>query len=308
MNNVISILGATCSSKSSFALDLANNLKMKNIESEIINVDAISVYKHLNIASAKPSKEDQKQIKHHLIDLIELDEDFSAGEFVKNSLEIIEILKKKNKIVLLVGGTGFYFLSLFDGIFEVPEINIDLRKELDKKEKEYGLKYLYNNLIELDYEFSKKISPNDIHRIKRALEVIYTSKNTYTSFLNKKKVNNINSYNIVLDFDRKILYDRIDNRVESMFKLGLVEEIESLKKDFNISLETKAIKKAIGYREFFLHKEKFIKEEIKKNTRRYAKRQLTFLKKIEKTNILNHISIDFDKNVLFNNILKYLNV
>ena len=305
MNRVISILGATCTGKTSLALYLSEELKKYGIEIEIINVDSIQVYKHLNIGSAKPSKEERKIIKHHLLDIIELEEDFNANDFVLNALSLIKDIKKRGKVPFLVGGTGFYFLSLFCGMSNIPKIPLEIREKVSYEEKTVGIERLYLKIKELDPIFSSRISERDSHRIKRALEVIYYTKKPYSSYLFNVKKNNIASYNIGIDFNRKILYEKINKRVEKMFLDGLEEEIEELKKSFNISLEKKGIRKAIGYKEFFLFNNKdLIKEEIKKNTRRYAKRQICFFKKISNINFLDGKNIF--NNDLKKNIIKYI--
>lgn len=278
---IIIIQGPTAVGKSKLALDLANRL-----ESEIISADSRQVYKYLDIGTAKPSMSEREQVKHWLIDVVPPDMNFSAGDFIEKATEIIHKMNKNNKIPIIVGGTGFYIKALLKGLFKSPEVPKNIREELMKESQEKGLEYLYERLEKIDPTSAKRIDSNDINRVIRALEIYEASGKTITKLWqeNPPDKNALNPFNILLLDERQSIYSRINQRVDSMVANGLVEEVRHLlNKGYTPSdpgMNT------VGYREFFPYingdrEQNRCIEKIKQHTRNYAKRQLTWYRKID---------------------------
>ncbi len=278
MKKILAIVGPTASGKSELAIFLAENLG-----GEIINFDSVQFYKKLNIGTAKPSPEEMKKVPHHLYDLLELEEEFNAGKFVEIADKVIEEVSSRKKLPILVGGTGLYLRALEYGLFsvEVPE---EIRNSL-RKEAEKNLEKLYEKLKELDPEYAKKISPKDKVRITRALEVIYATSKPFSEFHKENPFFERKRYDILkigLKLERKELYRKINQRVLKMIEAGWIKEVEELLKQ-GYSPELKPFK-AIGYRYIIAYLQKKLPLEkaiklIQRDTRRYAKRQLTWFKK-----------------------------
>ncbi len=275
---ILAIVGPTGVGKSDLAVYLAENLR-----GEIINFDSIQFYRELNIGTAKPSKEEMEKIPHHLYDLLELDEEFNAARFVKEADRIIDQVLERKKLPILVGGTGLYLRALEYGLFPV-EISEDIRNSVRQK-AEKDLQSLYQELKRLDPEYAEKISPKDRVRITRALEVIYATSKPFSQFHKEHPFFQKKRYNILkigLNLPRKELYNRINQRVLKMIEAGWIEEVKDLLKR-GYSPELKPFK-AIGYKYIIKHiqgkleLQKAIKL-IQRDTRRYAKRQLTWFKK-----------------------------
>ena len=290
---LIIIQGPTAVGKSNLALKIAQELK-----TEIISADSRQVYKYLNIGTAKPSKEIQNKIKHHLIDIISPDEEYSAGDFVKDTEKLISQIHNKDKLPLIVGGTGFYIKALLEGIFKAPSIPKEIRENLTQIAKEKGSDYLFEYLKEIDPSSAERTNPNDVHRIIRALEIYEATGKTITQLWledrsDKKK---IKTFNILISEDREILYKRINNRVDEMLKNGLLNEMkELLQKGYN---EKSPGMNTVGYKELFpyFEKKRNLEEcilEINKNTRNYAKRQFTWYRKIDFDLTLQASNINF---------------
>ncbi len=278
---VIIIQGPTAVGKSALALKLAEELN-----SEIISADSRQVYKLLNIGTAKPSQEEQEKIKHHLIDIVYPNQEYSAGDFAKDALQIIKHLNKQKKMPIIVGGTGFYIKSLVEGIFDAPQIPPEIRVNLKQTAIEKGSEFLYKRLKKIDPESAERIDPNDLNRISRALEVYEATGKTITQHWQQqpsgKKI--IQAFNIFISDDRNALYERINKRVDSILEKGLLQEMNKLLKmgygENDPGMNT------VGYKELFpfFSKEKKLEdciEEIKKHTRNYAKRQFTWFRKID---------------------------
>jgi len=278
LKKILAIVGPTASGKSELAIFLAENLG-----GEIINFDSVQFYKKLNIGTAKPSPEEMKKVPHHLYDLLELEEEFNAGKFVEIADKVIEEVSSRKKLPILVGGTGLYLRALEYGLFsvEVPE---EIRNSL-RKEAEKNLEKLYEKLKELDPEYAKKISPKDKVRITRALEVIYATSKPFSEFHKENPFFERKRYDILkigLKLERKELYRKINQRVLKMIEAGWIKEVEELLKQ-GYSPELKPFK-AIGYRYIIAYLQKKLPLEkaiklIQRDTRRYAKRQLTWFKK-----------------------------
>uniref|UniRef100_A0A7V5XFJ6 tRNA dimethylallyltransferase n=1 Tax=Thermodesulfobacterium geofontis TaxID=1295609 RepID=A0A7V5XFJ6_9BACT len=278
MEKIIAIVGPTGVGKSELAIFLGEKLS-----GEIINFDSLQFYKELNIGTAKPGEEERKRIPHHLYDLLELNEEFNAAKFVEIADNLIKEIWERGKIPILVGGTGLYLRAFEYGLFpiEVPkEIRENLRKRVDQ-----DLSSLYEELKRLDPEYAQKISPKDKVRITRALEVIYTTGKPISYFHKENPFFVKKRYNIIkigLNLPRKELYKKINLRVIKMIEKGWIEEVKNLlEKGYSIELKPF---KAIGYKYIIyylqgrLSLEKAI-ELIQRDTRHYAKRQLTWFKK-----------------------------
>ena len=276
------LLGPTASGKSNLALSIAKSIE----NSVIINADSLQVYKYFDIGTAKPSIKEQNQIPHYLIDIINPDQDYNAGLFRKDTLKLIDTFFKEEKKIVLVGGTFLYIKSLLYGLIDNVEINYDIRKQIDEERNKYGLEYLYNNLCAVDRKAAERIHPNDYVRIQRALEVYYDTGVTISELQKNHqfKENHFNVLKIGLQVDREKLKTNIEKRVENMFDSGLVEEVIKLR-ELGYGSHLKPMK-SIGYKEVNLYLDKKLsineaKELIIRDTKRFAKRQLTWLKKEE---------------------------
>ena len=285
---VIVIVGPTASGKTALSIELA-----KKIDGEIVSCDSMQIYKDMNIGSAKPTIEEMQGIKHYLIDEVEPTQRFSVAEYKKRAEQAIEEIIKKGKVPIVIGGTGLYANSLIYGI-EYNEIKFDenFRNELMKKaETEEGLKSLYKEAKKIDSIAIEKISNNDKKRIIRILEIYNSTGKTKTEqeIESRKKETKYDYKVFAINIERAILYERINKRVDIMIEQGLIDEVNSILNKYN---EFPTAMQAIGYKEIvdFLNgnitKEEAI-EKIKQETRRYAKRQITWFKRIENIIWLN---------------------
>lgn len=276
-SEIIFLVGPTAVGKSALAIKLA-----KKINAEIVSLDSMAVYKGLDILSGKPSKKMQERIPHHLLDVVFPNEEFDVSRYRKLALEKIKDIHKRGKIPLFVGGTGLYMSILIDGIFKEAKKDESLRKKLYREAKEKGATFLYNRLKKIDAVAASKIHPNDLKRIIRALEVYkLTGKPISKLWLKRKGLGDKYDIKIFgLNKDRAKLYNDINRRVDRMFESGLVREVRGLIGPI-LSL---TCKQAIGIEEIKGYLEgkydlEFAKELVKKNSRRYAKRQLTWFRK-----------------------------
>ena len=280
--DIIVIVGPTGVGKTKLSIELA-----KKIDAEIINGDSVSIYKKLNIGSAKPTKEEMENIPHHLLDIKDVTEDYSVYDYQKDARKVIEELKKKNKNIIIVGGTGLYIkAALYDYRFENEKEKHDY-KDLTNEE-------ILNKIKE--YNVDTDIHINNRKRLERLLSKLENNEEITN---NKDKL----LYNIKvigLTTSREYLYERINKRVDKMIDNGLLDEIESLKDFYK---DSRILNSGIGYKEFYnyLFNNKSLeetKEEIKQNSRRYAKRQYTFFNHQFNTNWFN---VDFNN---FNNTIE----
>lgn len=274
MNKVIAIVGPTASGKTDLAIKMA-----KELDTEIISADSRLVYRGFDIATAKPTKEEQAQVKHHLIDIVEPEVDYSVANFHDDAKKVIDKLHKENKIPIVVGGTGLYFRILLEN-YKLPGLEADykLRAELGK----FSNEELFSQLIQLDEASSKKIHLNDRVRLIRALEVIKISGKPFSQISELKE----EEYDVQWLFPdtintREELYTRINLRVDKMVANGLIDETKYL---LNKHGRIKNLVNTIGYQEIIEYLDKKIAldeaiEKIKLNTRHYAKRQLTWFRK-----------------------------
>jgi len=295
MNKVIVLLGPTCVGKTGVSLLLA-----KALETEIISADSMQIYRQMDIGTAKPFLTERALIRHHMIDIAEPWESYSAGKYISSVVPIIEALQKKGKIPVIVGGTGLYIKAMTRGLFSGPSADWTLRENLLSREKE-ETGTLYNHLKELDPEAALKITPNDTRRIVRALEVCLKGSTNISEM--QKKLTQPLPYEFIkigLSRDRKELYRMIGTRVDEMIESGLVEEvrlvIERIRdKEGQRHREAKGedpfvaplpSMQAIGYKEIvmYLRGEIPLDEAVrlmKRGTKRYAKRQFTWFRKEE---------------------------
>ncbi len=280
--SVILIVGPTASGKTSIAVELA-----KKINGEIISADSRQIYKFMDIGTAKPSESEMSGVKHYGFDIVDPTERFSAGQFGDLARQWVEEIYQKGKRPIVVGGSGLYLEALVDGFFDGAETNdLAIRKELEERAKREGLNGLYEDLQKFDPEYASKTLLTDRQRILRALEV-YLATGLKTSDLHLKQRNRATFATnwFGLKWDREVLYDRTDGRVDVMLDHGLLLEVKSLiDRGFN---GTNALK-SVGYEEIISHYDgsleslEIAKELIKKNTRNYAKRQITWFKRNER--------------------------
>ncbi|MCO8194299.1 tRNA (adenosine(37)-N6)-dimethylallyltransferase MiaA [Anaerofustis sp. NSJ-163] len=282
MNKVIVIAGPTASGKSGLSIDLA-----KDIGAEIISSDSVQVYKYMDIGSAKVTKEEMQGIRHYLVDEFYPDEKFNVSVFVEKGIEYINEILNKGKDVIIVGGSGLYVDALIYDSYEFKKEDSDneYRNYLENLANENGKEYIYNMLLEVDEESAKEIHPNNLKRVIRALE-IYKNTGKKKSELNvkKKKYRFDNTYYFCLNDDRQKLYDGIDLRVDKMVEEGLIKEVKSLL-DMGYD-ENLTSMRALGYKEIVSYLKNEISFEeaiyiIKRDTRHFAKRQLTWFRRNE---------------------------
>lgn len=279
--NLIIVLGPTGVGKSSTALKLA-----KKLEGEIINCDSMQVYKSFDIGTDKTPLEKRENVLHHLLDVVSPSTQFTAADFARLALETSNAIVKRKRLPLVVGGTGLYLKALLNGLFPEGKGEPLLRQKLEREAKEKGLDSLRKKLMEVDPVYCQKIGKNDKVRIIRALEVFYsTQKPLSEHFLNTKSfVKDFNIIKIGLKLERKELYRRIEERVDKMFERGIVREVqELLQKGAD---ENFPPFRALGYKYVLklLKKEIPLKKAItltKRDTRHYAKRQMTWFRKME---------------------------
>ncbi len=299
---VIAIVGATGSGKTSLSLKLAAKLN-----SEIISADSRQIYKILTIGTAKPLKEQLNQIKHHFIDSLNPNVSFNVSKFEVESLKVIEELHQKNKIPIVVGGSGLYIKALVDGLFNEVDTDEKFRNKLLDEREKFGNDYLYQKLIAVDKVSADTMLPQNWKRVIRALEVFHlTAEPIWKFHAEHKREVNIEFLQYGLQWEREILYQNIDNRVDKMISDGLVNEVKSVlemgySSELN-SLNTVGYKELIAYLkgEFDLNR---AVELIKRNTRRYAKRQMTWFRKDDRINWFK-IEKEDQLEIIANSIIK----
>ena len=277
---LIVILGPTAIGKTSLSIDLA-----KHYNTDIISADSRQFYKELLIGAAPPSEEELDEVQHHFVQHLSVREDYNVGQFEEDAIQKLEDLFTKKDKVILVGGSGLYIDSICKGFDKMPDISAYIREKVIEMYQEKGVEFLQKEVKEKDPVFYNEVDKNNPQRLMRALEVIYSTNKTFSSFrkgTNKKR--NFKIIKIGLHTDRKILYNRINSRVELMINNGLLKEVESL-----IPYKNKNSLKTVGYKELFQYFEGIYTlteavEKIKQNTRRFAKRQITWFKKDSKIN------------------------
>ncbi len=281
-NLVLILLGPTAVGKTEISILLAKLLK-----TEIISSDSMQIYKYMDIGTAKPSSQERTEVIHHMIDIVEPWEYFSTGDYIERVKTIIQNLLEKDKIPLIVGGTGLYLRAMTEGIFEGADADWNLRKELVEKEKK-SPGSLYQFLKDVDPQAASRINPKDLRRTIRALEVFF-KENKSISDIQKKLTKPLpwEFIKIGITRDRKELYHRIEKRVDSMIKSGLIEEVReilNLIKKHHRGIKPIPSLQAIGYKEVAGYLSDLYSFDeairlIKKRTKNYAKRQFTWFKK-----------------------------
>lgn len=273
--HLIVVVGPTAVGKTALAVQLG-----KHFGTHVISADSRQFYKEMNIGTAKVTEEEMDGVPHHFVDFLDLEMEFSAGEFERQALKVLDQLFKINDVAIAAGGSGLYVNALCDGLDDVPKKDEKLRAELESLLENEGIESLQKKLKELDPEYFEIVDQDNPHRLIRALEVNMSSGQSFLNFRkSNKKKRLFNIHKIGLNIDREVLYERINQRVDQMMKDGLLEEAKNLhsKKDLN-ALNT------VGYKELFAYLDDEISlkeavELIKRNTRRYAKRQLTWYRK-----------------------------
>ncbi len=276
---LICILGPTAIGKTALSIQIANHF-----ECEIISCDSRQFFKEMSIGTAVPSQEELASAKHHFIQNKSIFENYTVGDFEKEALSKLDELFLTNNFAVLVGGSGLYLNTILNGLDDFPEIELSVREEVKSNYENNGISYLQTELEIHDPIYYSIVAKENPQRMMRALEVSIGSGKPYSSYLNQKKnLRNFTPIIIGLEAERPIIYDRINQRVAIMMNEGLLAEAENLfpNKELN-ALQT------VGYRELFDYLEgkitlDFAVEEIKKNTRRFAKRQLTWFKRNETT-------------------------
>lgn len=306
MKNIVIIAGPTASGKTAAAVELA-----KRINGEVVSADSMQIYKFMNIGSAKPTPEEMGGIPHYMIDIIYPFQDFSVALYRKLAGEVIDNIISRGKVPIVAGGTGLYINSLtYPMDFTQTAEDKDYRNYLCQLANEKGNEYLHSLLKDIDPESYERLFPNDRKRVIRALEVYKHTGKTISQYQAESKNKPI-EYNIAyigLTMDRQKLYDRINLRVDKMFEQGLVDEVKSL---YNMGYNTDMPSmQAIGYKELFDYFNSLCtlqeaKDNIKQNSRRYAKRQLTWFRRDER---IHWVEIDKYNSLdeIMENILEYI--
>lgn len=298
-DKIIAIAGPTASGKTALSVEMA-----KRYGGEIVSCDSMQIYKHMNIGTAKPAKEEQKGIPHYMIDEISPDENFSVVEYAERARGYIDDILSRGKLPVLVGGTGLYLDSVINNTkFSEAESDEEYRKEMYALAEKEGNEAVHKLLEEVDEEAAQKIHANNLRRVVRALEIYKTTGKTMTQ-VNLESVQEplYDALIIGLNMDRELLYERINRRVDIMMEQGLEEEVKNIL-SMGINRNSTAMQ-AIGYKEFIeyfdgeITKEEAI-EKIKQESRRYAKRQLTWFRRNEKINwVLLQSDYNYDKIVI----------
>lgn len=292
---IVVICGATCSGKSSLAISLAQMLN-----TEIISADSLAIYKKLDIGTAKPTLKERETVKHHLIGCVSPFDNFSVSDYENAALPITNDLLSKGKTPIICGGTGFYINSvLFKKSYGNAPKNEKIREKYKKILQEKGIDYLYSILQSVDKKSSEEIHPNNVVRVIRALE-IYETTGTKKSDIIDKDIPRYNFISFMPVWKREVLYKRINDRVDKMMEDGLIDEVRGLIDD-GITIENQCMQ-GIGYKEVYEGLKNgdlsTVGDQIKLNTRHYAKRQETFFKRMQ-----NLISLDMSCDINYDEIL-----
>jgi tRNA dimethylallyltransferase len=270
------IVGPTAVGKTALAVQVASRIK-----AEVISADSRQIYRRMDIGTAKPTKKELRAVTHHMIDFINPDEHFGAGQYGREASAAAGDVAARGMIPLVVGGSGLYVRALIEGFFSAPPVDISLRQEISKTAKEKGVQLLHEKLRAVDPEAARRIHPNDLQRISRALEVYEQVKTPMSALQKSQKKKGVTPLYIGLARDREELRERIENRVDAMVALGFVKEVEDLlNAGYSPTLNSF---RAVGYREMASHiaGEVSLDQAIaqtKKSTRAFARRQMTWFK------------------------------
>jgi len=274
----VAIVGPTCSGKTKIGIELA-----KLVDGEIISADARQIFKLIDIGTAKPTPEQLSEVPHHLVDMVSLDEEMSAGRFAELARKTADEIFARRHIPIIVGGSGLYLRALIDGLFDAPPVDPEIRKKLRGRFREKGAEKLLVELQQVDPDAAQNLIPQNYKRIIRALEVYYSSGKKISELRKEHpSVSNFETVQFGISFERKSLYRRIENRVDEMIKRGLVDEVrEILRRGFDPklnSLQTTGYMETISFLQGKINFQDMV-SLIKMNTRRYAKRQMTWFRK-----------------------------
>ncbi len=277
----IAIVGPTASGKTELSLELA-----ERVGGEIVSVDSMQVYRYMDIGTAKPTPAERARVPHHLIDIVDPDEPYHAGRFVADAGRVLDDIRRRGRVPILVGGTGLYLARLQQGIFSLPPIPEDIRADILRRCHRLGSRELHRQLAEVDPESAARIHPNDRQRVCRALEIHAATGIPWSEHLRRQPAGGVlgsDACIIGLAWPRDELYARIDRRVEAMLAAGFQSEVERLvEMGYDASLKPM---QAIGYRHMLQYLEgrldrKRLVADMARDTRRYAKRQFTWFRKV----------------------------
>lgn len=271
----VAIVGPTCSGKTAIGIELS-----KLVDCEIVSADSRQIYRLINIGTAKPTKEEMSVVPHHLVDIAPLDEVVSAGMYGKLARDVVDDILSRHKLPLIVGGSGLYVRAVVDGLFDAPGIDAGIREELRRRLKSEGAAKLLEDLKQVDPDAAEGLLPQNYKRILRALEVYRSSGNKISALrVERTQKPEFETIQFGILLERKELYRRIEKRVDDMIESGLIDEVKELLRrgfDPNLnSLQTVGYRESIGYVQGKLRFEDMV-SLIKMNTRRYAKRQMTW--------------------------------
>ncbi|MFK7949009.1 MAG: tRNA (adenosine(37)-N6)-dimethylallyltransferase MiaA [Saprospiraceae bacterium] len=288
MKYLIVIAGPTASGKTKLGIELA-----KHFNTEILSADSRQFYREMNIGTAKPKEEELAEAKHHFINNLSIHDEYTVGDYEKDALAILDEIYKEKDVALMVGGSGLFIQAVCEGLNEFPKVSKEIREELSNAYKKHGIWILQKELKEKDPDYFEEVDKNNHQRLIRALEICRASGEPYSSFRNQPKAErSFTPIYVIMDWDREELYDRINLRVDIMMRDKLLNEVKTLAdhKDLN-ALQT------VGYQEFlaYLDDEYDVYEAIrlvKRNSRRYAKRQMTWFRKIEDAGFYNPEELD----------------
>ena len=302
---LIVVAGPTASGKTGLAIDIANY-----VGGEIVSADSMQIYKYMDIGTAKPTEEEQERAVHHLIDFLEPDDEFSVADYTELAHKTIADITSRGKIAVMAGGTGLYINSVVNDVtFGEMDTDYELREELHKIAEEKGSEYLLSMLAEFDEVSAKRLHPNNLRRIIRAIEFYRVTGKPISQHQQETKQvkSRYNPLMLCIDWDREALYDRINRRVDIMINEGLVDEVRRLMnmgytKDINSM-------KGIGYKEVmdYLNGETTLEEAveiIKQSSRRYAKRQLTWFRRDERIHYVTSENPFAEAKVLIDSFIK----
>lgn len=281
---LICVVGPTAIGKTALAIKLA-----KVFNTEIISADSRQFYKEMNIGTAVPSENELREIPHHFIQNKSIFEDYSVGNFERDAIAFLNDFFRNNEVAILVGGSGLYVDAIVKGLDSFPEVPPEIRIKLNSELDEKGIEPLQNELKEVDFVYFEKVDIHNPHRLIRALEIYRATGKPYSSFLNQENtIRNFETFFIGLTAERSLIYERINNRVDQMMEEGLLDEAKTL-----LPFKEKNALQTVGYRELFEYFERNVTKEeaiseIKKNTRRFAKRQNTWFKKNEAIHWFNY--------------------
>ncbi len=278
MTELLAVVGPTASGKSALAIEIARELG-----TEIISADSMQFYRGMEIGTAAPSIEQRRLVRHHFVGFLEPGREFSAGQYERLARERVDELRRRGLAPVAVGGSGLYVSALIDGLFSGPAKSPSIRARLHDTAQREGVPVLYQKLLAVDPDYAAIIQENDLRRIVRALEVYELTGEALSALHRRHRSNRaaLDAVQIALDWPRDVLYERIEARVDEMLEQGFVEEVRSLlDKGYGPRLDRL---RTLGYREIAAHLEGAVSldeavETIKRNTRRYAKRQLTWFR------------------------------